>query len=58
MKNEITDYTVLAQIADEIVGVLHKHGVRRREVTIIMQSVNEKLDSQPVQEAKNYSDSK
>lgn len=58
MANQVTDGAVLALVANEIVDVLHKHGIRRREVLKVMQSVEEKLDSQPVQEAKDYPNSR
>lgn len=45
---QVTDYTVLARIADEVLEILRKHGIRRREVQIVFEGVKEKLDSDKV----------
>lgn len=58
MEKQVTDERVLVQVAKEVLEVLHKHGVRRREVPMVLQSVWEQLDSQPVQGANDYPDSR
>jgi hypothetical protein len=57
-ETQVTDYTVLVTVAEEIVEILHKHGIRRREVVTILEIATERLDSQPVQEAKAYPNSR
>ncbi len=53
----VTDESVLAQIASEIVDLMCKYEVRRTEVSRIMESVHEQLSWQPVLEAKRYPNS-
>jgi len=46
---QVTDYTVLARVVDEVLEVLRKHGLRRREVQIVFDGVKEKLESDKIQ---------
>lgn len=36
------------QITDEIVGILHKYGILRNEVSMIFELVIQRIDAQPV----------
>ena len=53
-----TDGAMLMQLADKFIDIMHEHGVRRMEVPMIFEFVNQKIDDQPVQEAKDYPDSR
>ena len=55
---EVTDHTVLAQTAQEIIAIFHKHGIRHREVAAVLEHVTQQISSQPINEAKRYPNSR
>ena len=56
-KSQYTLGTVLEQTASEVLTVLYKHGIRRREVDAVFELAISELNSQPVQEPIAYPDS-
>lgn len=54
----VTNHAVLAQTAQEIVAILHKHGIRHREVSAVLEYVSQQISSQPINEAKTYPNSR
>ena len=56
--HEVTYGHVLVTTAEEIVDVLYKHGIRRREVAEVLEAVQQLLNKQPVMESKPYPNSR
>lgn len=57
-RHEVTYGAVLVATAEEIIDVLHKHGIRKREVPKVFETVQQLLDKQPVMESKEYPNSR
>lgn len=55
---QVTDFKVIDQAAIEIMQILHAHGIRKREVEMVMNTVNALINDQPVLEVMEYPNSK
>lgn len=55
---EVTHGPVILHTAREIIDVLHKHGIRHREIAEVMKVVEYEVSSQPVQSSIAYPNSR